>query len=147
MMQRTILAGIIAAGISACAALAGTPAASPKFSDREGQIEFATPSGNIGCVYTPAGGTSWHKPAGGGPELACDRVKPAYMSVRMGPTGAVQRTDNPGEQPCCGAENVLAYGQTWTAGPFTCASAKTGLMCKRDDGRGWALSKKAVRVD
>ena len=116
------------------------------FTDREGQVEFATPSHNVGCVYTPAGGTSWYKPADGGPELSCDRVKPTYVNVRMSPAGEPQRADNPGEQPCCQATNILAYGKTWGAGPFSCSASGAGLACKRADGRGFTLSKKDVVV-
>ena len=130
---------------------AGTKAKAPKqsgphFTDREGQVEFATPSHNVGCVYTPAGGTSWYKPAEGGPELSCDRVKPAYVNVRMGAAGEPQRVDNPGEQPCCQATNILAYGKAWSAGPFSCTASGAGLACKRADGRGFTLSKKDVAV-
>ena len=120
--------------------------AGPHFTDREGQVEFATPSHNVGCVYTPAGGTSWYKPADGGPELSCDRVKPTYVNVRMGAANEPQRVDNPGEQPCCQATNLLAYGKLWSAGPFSCGASGAGLACKRADGRGFTLSKKDVAV-
>ena len=149
------MSGACGLAVTACLAflLAAAPAgaASRKpaaaFTNREGQIEFATPSGNIGCIYTPAGGASWHKTEDGGPHLTCDRVKPTYVTVGMGAEGEVTRTDNPGEQACCGAKNVLAYGRTWSAGPFTCDSARVGIDCRRSDGRGFALSRTSVRVD
>ena len=125
---------------------AGAKQTGPHFTSREGQVEFATPSHNVGCVYTPSGGTSWYKPADGGPELSCDRVKPTYVNVRMGPAGEPQRVDNPGEQPCCTATNLLGYGKAWGAGPFSCKSSDAGLVCTRADGRGFALSKKDVQV-
>ena len=148
--MRTAITAICIWALSACAVAAGSPKATgkagAKFSDREGQVEFSSPSKNIGCVYTPVGGTSWYKPAGGGPEMSCDRVKPEYVNVRMGPSGDVQRVDNPGEQPCCSATNILAYGKSWKAGPFTCKSGPTGLACMRADGKGFALGKKEVAV-
>ena len=159
--MRRILAVFCALAFAAAPAAARSPKASAsqkpeaagarkpgaKFTDREGQVEFASPSKNIGCVFTPAGGTTWYKPADDGPELSCDRVKPDYVNVRMGPSGEVQRVDNPGEQPCCAATNILAYGKSWSAGPFTCVSGSAGIGCKRADGRGFAMSKKAVSVN
>jgi hypothetical protein len=53
---------------------------------------------------------------------------------------------NPGEQGCCSLGHVLAYGQTWVKGPFTCQSRQTGLTCRRKDGRGFSLSRAAVRL-
>lgn len=32
----------------------------------DGQIEFVMPSGNVGCIYTPKGGTDIYMPAGAG---------------------------------------------------------------------------------
>jgi hypothetical protein len=83
-----------------------------------GQTEFITPSGNVGCTYTPKGGTATYEPTGGGPELICERVEPAYVTVIMGPNGRVKRIDNPGEQGCCSDRPKLAYGTNWSRGPF-----------------------------
>lgn len=116
------------------------------FANREGQVEFATPSRNIGCVYTPAGGTSFYKPASGGPELICDRVSPSYVRVVMAPSGPPQRFPNPGDQGCCGAANTLAYGQTWIAGPFACTASTGGLQCTRNDGRSFTMSKMDIAL-
>ena len=112
----------------------------------EGDITFATPSGNIGCHFIPAGGTSVYEPRNGGPELQCDRVEPSYVSVILGPTGPVTRIDNPGEQGCCSLEQTLGYGDTWRRGPFSCTSARTGLTCSRRDGPGFSLSRSKVTV-
>lgn len=59
-------------------ALAAAPAAAGQqdFPAEGGLIAFATPSGNIGCTYVPAGGTDVYEPKDGGPELQCDRVEP-----------------------------------------------------------------------
>ncbi|RUU64585.1 hypothetical protein EOD03_37370, partial [Mesorhizobium sp. M7A.T.Ca.TU.009.01.1.2] len=53
----------------------------------EGQIEFNTPSGNIGCIYTAKGGTGTYEPKDGGPELSCSRVEPSYVTIILGPKG------------------------------------------------------------
>lgn len=53
----------------------------------DGQVEFNAPSGNIGCIYTPKGGTSTYEPKDGGPELSCSRVEPSYITVILGPKG------------------------------------------------------------
>lgn len=135
---------------SAAAPLAGAGAASPSsatiMAEPDGQVVFTTPSNNIGCTFTPAGGTAVYTPRDGGPELVCERVAPHYVTVIMGPKGAVQRIDNPGEQGCCSLDQVLAYGQEWSRGPFTCQSRKTGLTCRRNDGRGFSLSRAGVKV-
>jgi hypothetical protein len=110
-----------------------------------GQISFVTPSRNIGCTYTPAGGTPVYKPFDGGPELSCDRVKPKYVRLVLTPK-MVHRFDDVGDQDCCGVENVFAYGARWSQGPFSCDSAESGLTCKLPDGRGFSMSMAAVKV-
>jgi hypothetical protein len=160
MMRRTIRFTMSAALVAAMAGLAACnttppPAAAPPplgppdafgFVSREGQVEFSAPSGNIGCVFTPAGGTSFYQPAGGGPELSCDRVAPTYVRVIMEPAGPPLRFPNPGDQGCCGATNILGYGKTWSAGPFSCTSSTRGMSCMRADGRGFKLSKSDVAL-
>ena len=47
----------------------------------QGFTEFNMPSGNIGCFYTPEGGTDVYKTSDGGAELSCDRVEPSYVRV------------------------------------------------------------------
>ncbi|MER9892713.1 hypothetical protein NKJ40_11460 [Mesorhizobium sp. M0119] len=84
----------------------------------EGQIEFNTPSGNIGCIYTPKGGTSTYEPQDGGPELSCSRVEPSYVTIILGPKGPATLIKNPGEQGCCGDVAKLAYGNSWSKGRF-----------------------------
>lgn len=143
--------GAFALLVSAAVPLTGAGAAPPPSSaviapEPDGQVMFTTPSNNIGCTFTPAGGTAVYTPRDGGPELVCERVAPAYVTVIMGPKGSVQRIDNPGEQGCCSLGHVLAYGQTWVKGPFTCQSRQTGLSCRRKDGRGFSLSRAAVRL-
>ncbi len=117
-----------------------------KFTAKQGQIIFSTPSANIECTYTPAGGTPAYKPVGGGPELSCDRAKPTYVNVSLGRTGPARQISNPAEQPCCSTDNVLAYGAKWSQGPFTCKSAEKGLTCTRSDGHGFFIGQKTIKV-
>ena len=105
-----------------------------------GYISFSMPSGNVECIYTPAGGSKVYKPLDGGPELSCDRAAPEYARMTMTPR-RVERVKNPGDQSCCGVDNPLAYGMSWSVGPFTCESAESGLTCRRNDGHGFQLSR------
>ena len=40
----------------------------------------------------------------------------------------------------------LAYGKTWTRGPFTCRSALTGVTCRSRTGHGVTVSRQAYRL-
>jgi hypothetical protein len=130
-------------------AFAITPAhpqtTSVTFPEVNGLIEFMLPSANIACVYI-ARSTATYMPRGGGPELSCDRREPTYVNVDLGPTGAAQRTDNPGEQSCCGGPNTLQYGQTWAAGPFNCQSSEADLVCAHRNGHGFTMSRTKIEV-
>jgi hypothetical protein len=81
------------------------------FTGRQGQISFTTPSQNIECTYTPAGGTPAYKPVDGGPELSCDRAKPNYVNLSLGRTGPARQISIPGEQS-------HAYPGRWVSPPF-----------------------------
>lgn len=108
-----------------------------------GQISFVMPSGNIGCIYTPAGGTDVYEPVDGGPEVSCDRIAPTYVNITLGPKGPAKLTKNPGEQGCCGGDNVFAYGNTaWLGDDFFCSSSTAGLICETpDEKHGLCLSR------
>lgn len=113
--------------------------------DDQGQIEFTMPSGNIGCVYTPEGGTEVYEPVGGGPELACDRVEPSYVRVILGPDGKAKRHNDVGDASCCGSDNVFDYGEEWEYDGFVCESSMSGLRCSRD-GHGFSMARKAIKT-
>jgi hypothetical protein len=124
----------------------GAPAAHAKqqtFTEQDnGQISFVMPSGNIGCIYTPKGGTDVYQPVDGGPEISCDRIEPSYVNITLGPKGPAKLTENPGEQGCCGGDNVFAYGNTAKVGPFLCSSSTAGLICETADKKhGLCLSR------
>ena len=112
----------------------------------EGQIEFNTPSGNIGCIYTPKGGTGTYEPRDGGPELSCSRVEPSYVTIILGPNGPATLIKNPGEQGCCSDVDKLGYGNNWSAGPFSCQSSTKGLTCTATNGHGFFISKAKATV-
>jgi hypothetical protein len=113
--------------------------------DEQGLIEFMMPSQNIGCVFVPEGGTAVYEPRDGGPELACDRVEPRYVSVVLGPEGPAIVIEEPGEAPCCSGP-VLDYGNTWAEGPFRCTSERTGLTCQREDGPGFSIARAKIEA-
>ena len=108
---------------------------------------FVMPSGNIGCIYIPEGGTAVYQPADGGPELSCDRIEPKYLRATLGRSGRAVIHSDVGDQGCCGGDRTVDYGETWSAGPFTCYSERTGLTCKRADGHSFLLSRARIRAD
>ncbi|WP_245442310.1 hypothetical protein [Mesorhizobium hawassense] len=73
MPARKIAAALLAVFIWPSAGHAGSQSIP---ASAEGQIEFNTPSGNIGCIYTPKGGTSTYQPETAG------RSFPAHGSSR-----------------------------------------------------------------
>lgn len=145
-LRRSLL--LQAGSLAALLALTGTaPAQTPVMfhPGPNGQIEFVMPSQNVGCTYTPAGGTATYKPFDGGPELSCDRIAPSYVRVVL-THATLRRFDNVGDQGCCSVENVLPYGARWSAGPFICESSQSGLSCSRADGRGFAISRASIEL-
>jgi hypothetical protein len=122
------------------AAVAETVSAVP------GQIEmFTSPSGNIGCTYVPSGGTDVYEPSQPGAELSCDRSEPTYVRVVLPENGAahVVETD---ERGCCSGE-ALAYGQTWSRGPFSCESSEQGITCANQRGNRLSLNRERADVN
>lgn len=140
-MRSTVGLILLALGL----ALVALPAAAKEQqfkAQSNGQITFVMPSNNIGCIYTPKGGTDTYTPASGGPEISCDRVEPSYVNVVLGPEGPAILTENPGEQSCCGGDNVFAYGNTAHLGGFLCTSSSAGLTCETADKRhGFCVAK------
>jgi hypothetical protein len=111
-----------------------------------GQISFTMPSGNVGCLYTPEGGTDVYEPAGGGPELICERVEPSYVTVILSVDGEAEMIEDPGEQSCCGDDNIFAYGNTLSLDGFTCASKTTGITCENESGEGFSMARAGVEL-
>lgn len=133
--------------VAATAGFGGAMAAEQAlYANDEGQVVFVTPSGNIGCTYTPEGGTSVYETADGDAELICERVEPSYVTVILPASGKGKRIDNPGEQGCCSDDQALAYGGSASIGPFLCISRKTGLSCENEDGHGFLISKAKIKL-
>ena len=146
MRKSPKLTALLLGGLIAALAL---PAAAKEQKLRQGssgEVEFITPSGNIGCIYIPAGGTEVYASPDGRAELQCDRVEPDYVTVILGEKGKAKRIGDPGEQACCAITQELDYGNSWSAGPFTCLSAKSGLTCSSDAGHGFFISKAKITV-
>ncbi len=103
-----------------------------------------SPSGNIACVYTPAGGTAVYQTADGRAELQCDRNEPEYLRIVMSEQGAahVVATD---ERGCCSGQTI-PYGDRWSEGPFTCDITEAGVTCANSQGNGFTLSRSRADV-
>jgi hypothetical protein len=95
---------------------------------------FVIPSMKIECTFRPAGS-----------ELSCDRFGPRHLRFVLGPSGVAQMFSVAADDECCGADNVLDFGMTWSQGPFTCHSARSGLICSREE-HGFSIGKKVVMV-
>jgi hypothetical protein len=142
-----MLARLLCLAVTLVAATATAEAAYISFyPDPSGAITFVMPSGNIDCIYTPAGGSGVYVPPGGGPELSCDRAQPIYLRFVLENTGPAQMIGNVGDPGCCGGTNGFPYGMTWRMAPFTCTSSTKGLTCTRDDGHGFFISKAKVQA-
>lgn len=140
-MLRLIACAVTA--LACCAPASSAQAEEQSFAaEANGQITFMMPSGNIGCIYTPAGGTDVYEPRDGGPEISCDRIAPSYVNITLGSKGPAVLTEDPGEQGCCGADNVFGYGNTAHVGEFFCSSSTAGLICETADKKhGLCLSR------
>ena len=120
-----------------------TPAAA---SPAPGQSRsFMAPSGNIGCVFTPAGGTEIYETPDGRAELVCDRVEPTYVRIILSEQSAARVIEDSGEQGCCSGETI-AYGSRWAEGPFTCDITEAGVACANTIGNGFTLSRTRVEA-
>jgi hypothetical protein len=137
-MRHLLVALLAAIALWAPAALAEEQVLKPL---KSGQIEFQTPSGNVGCLYTPEGGTAVYEPVDGGPELICDRVEPDYVRVMLGPEYDAEAIFDPGEQPCCSGQ-TFEYDNEIELDGFICHSETTGLVCQTTNGEhGFLISR------
>jgi hypothetical protein len=132
----------LAAAALALVVLAGSASASSM-----GLKGFQTPTRNIVC-----GGYTGSQPAW----LRCDissglRPKPSRPkgcqfdfggTLTLGAAGRARiGCVSDAVLPDPSKARILAYGQTWRYGPFTCRSAKTGLTCRNLKGHGFFLSR------
>lgn len=141
---------LVFAGFAAVAVLLGVPArafeAQQFYANDEGQVEFVMPSGNIGCVYTPEGGTSVYETWDGLAEIQCDRVEPNYVRAILGGQDDGYLVEDVGDASCCSLTQKFQYDHVVTLGPFQCLSERRGLTCAREDGHGFFLSRALVQA-
>jgi len=100
--------------------------------------EFYSPSKNISCEidfnFGPSSLTS----------TLCLTISPP-KSVTLGTDGSLTECSG---QNCLSNAGVntptLAYGQSITLGPFTCASSTAGMKCTLASGDGFLISSSAI---
>lgn len=140
------LAALLVLALAACsppAADAPPPAADASAAEAAPapgvQVAFMAPSGNIACIYTPAGGAETYQTVDGGAELSCDRNEPEYLRIVLPEAGPAQivATD---ERSCCSGE-VIPYGDRWMDGPFICDVTEAGVRCTSTAAHGFTLSR------
>ena len=107
---------------------------------------FRTPSGNIGCLYTPASGSA-------SVSLRCDLAsvahapkRPSSCRLSYGRAFVLHGTGR-ARRACVGdtvldpGARVIPYGSKRRFGPFTCRSRQSGLTCTSRYGHGFTLAK------
>jgi len=131
-----------------CALLAATGALASNETifapDHDGTVSFNLPSLNIGCTYIPAEGTVVYRTRAGTAELHCTRVEPEYLVVILEAEAANPRPIRAGEAPGLPMAAVLDYGRFFQEGPFTCLSARAGLVCTNATGAGLRMARREV---
>jgi hypothetical protein len=147
--MRITTAILAAFALSACspreeAKTAPTQDVSAATSAPSERAEFAAAGGNVGCTFTPAGGTDVYTTVDGRAELFCDRVDPAYVRLSMSEVGPAREVRT-GERGCCSGV-VLATGAHWVQGPFACDVSESGVVCSSADGHGFTLTRTQAEV-
>jgi len=112
----------------------------------DGSYFFSMPSKNMECTYTPAHYRGTYRTSDDLAEIQCDRAEPSYVRATMGEELGPTIIKNPGEQPCCSDGPEFAYDHTWKMGAFSCDSLRSGLVCTRNDGHGFRLSRAKAEV-
>lgn len=134
-----VLLAALLALLAAPPAAAGGEVTIPPAPD--GTVAFVMPSGNVGCRFIPAGGTGVYTTRTGRAELHCTRVAPSWRMVILDAAGHPGQPFAPGEVGGLDDGPVLPYGSFWRKGPFTCLSARAGLVCINADGHGLRLAR------
>jgi Family of unknown function (DUF6636) len=110
-------------------------------------MSFRTPSGNIGCVYSPAA-------LGTKAALRCDirsgiqpkPTRPKGCDLDYGDSYELRRARRAilvchGDTAIDPRAPVLRYGNTWRRNGITCRSRATGLRCSNASGHGFFMSR------
>ncbi|MGH6950200.1 MAG: hypothetical protein ACREH4_04975 [Vitreimonas sp.] len=108
------------------------------------RAEFSAAGGNVGCTYTPRGGTAVYSTHDGRAELFCDRVEPTYVRLSMSEEGAAREVPTD-ERGCCSGA-MLEPGARWSPGPFSCEASEAGVVCGKADGHGFTLTRTQAEV-
>ena len=116
---------------------------------QSGPAGFQSPSKNIACQYFDYDRQN---------VLRCDIMeatvtarRPASCDLEWGKAFEMRAKGN-AERLCYGdtvmdpALPVLAYGEVWQRGGFTCKSEQTGVTCFNADRRGFSLSRAKQEV-
>lgn len=111
---------------------------------QSGTIGFQSPSKNIACAYFDYDNQN---------TLRCDIMeatvtarRPADCDLEWGKAFEM-RSKGSAVRLCYGDTvmdpklPVLAYGQVWQRGGFTCTAEQTGLTCFNADRRGFSLAR------
>lgn len=115
-------------------------------------VNFKLPSGNIGCGYSRFVGetallrceiVSLLRPLPPKPAACTEGVWGRAVSARPRGRAGVGCIGDTVIEP---RAPVLAYGQRWRRGGFTCRSRVSGLTCTNRDGHGWFLSRERSRL-
>lgn len=142
--MRTLTAILFTVMLSTCSPPEPANAPTPQPPAPGGRYEFSAAAGNVGCTYTPAGGTAVYTTHDGRAELFCDRVAPTYVRLSMSEEGAAREVPTD-ERGCCSGA-MLAPGARWSEGPFSCEASETGVACRNADGHGFTLARTQAQV-
>jgi hypothetical protein len=100
---------------------------------------FRLPSGNIGCAIAEDGVTCG---------IGSFEYEPPALTGCDGQTGIAFRLEAEGAQPLCttgevgfGEARELPYGESISAGEFTCTSSETGVACRNALGHELTLRR------
>jgi len=118
---------------------------------------FRSPSGNIHCHYDPKA----FSPPNGTKRLLTCGLRHADYSMQLQRRclagdwhGFGLRANTKPTIFCAGNPDVsirpvyttLAYGKSWTRGPFACTTRITGVTCRNQRGHGLFISRQAYRT-
>ena len=101
---------------------------------RAENLQFQTPSGNIGCEYQPDADD----------RLYCIRLEPVMSYIEFYAKGAYTG-DYEGDSWFPANAPELPYGESQSFGPYDCTSAKSGLTCERGK-HGFSASRAGIEV-
>ena len=126
----------VASGVAASAAPSSTSAG-------EDTVKFSLPSGNISCEITPDAATCTIANSSATPpvDAKCSGVIGVKLTVTAkGASMPCVKGAPPGVAPA--GTPVLEYGQSKSAGDFTCSSSSTGVKCLHvPSGKGFKLAR------